>query len=65
MQVMIVARKYFDETEGQRLLTELMVGVNRKGINLQSEGHGLNLDKDMEKKYLALAASVDDRRVVK
>lgn len=34
MQVMIVARKYFDETEGQRLLTELMVGVNRKGINL-------------------------------
>ena len=46
IQVMIVARKYFDETEGQHLLTELM-----------SEGHGLNLEKDMEKKYLALAAS--------
>ena len=25
---------------------------------IQSEGHGLNLDQDMEKKYLALAAAV-------
>ena len=60
MEVMIVARKYFDETEGQRLLTELMVYVTKENES-QNEGHGLNLDKDMEKKYLALAASVDDR----
>ncbi|KAK8792367.1 hypothetical protein WA538_003753 [Blastocystis sp. DL] len=45
-QLMIVARKYFDETEGQCLVKERM-----------SEGHGLNLDQDMEKKYLALAAA--------
>ena len=30
MEVMIVARKYFDETEGQRLLTELMVYVTKE-----------------------------------
>ena len=47
IQVMIVARKYFDETEGQHLLTELMVHimertwVQERGPRFKSrEGHG-------------------------
>lgn len=54
---MIVARKYFDETEGQCLVKERH-GTLKRIPGIQSEGHGLNLDQDMEKKYLALAAAV-------
>ena len=33
-------------------------GTLKRIPGIQSEGHGLNLDQDMEKKYLALAAAV-------
>ena len=45
-QFLIVARKYFDETEGQHQLQDLMI-----------EDNCINIEQDMEKKYLSLASA--------